>query len=39
MLETIFYKILQRVHGKEKEAKKWKGRICPKIKKKTGQIH
>jgi hypothetical protein len=34
MLESIFYKILQRIVGKQKESKKWSGRICPKIKKK-----
>lgn len=34
MLETMFYKILQRGVGKQKEVDKWQGRICPKIKKK-----
>ncbi|KAM0859353.1 hypothetical protein ACQ4PT_047273 [Festuca glaucescens] len=34
MLESIFYKILQRIVGKQKESKKWSARICPKIKKK-----
>jgi hypothetical protein len=34
MLETIFYKILQRIYTKQREAEKWTGRICPKIKKK-----
>ena len=34
MLETIFYKLLQRMVGKQKESEKWTGRICPKIKKK-----
>jgi hypothetical protein len=34
MLESIFYKILQRIVGKQKDSKKWTERICPKIKKK-----
>ncbi|KAM0830027.1 hypothetical protein ACQ4PT_066494 [Festuca glaucescens] len=34
MLETIFYKIMQRHEGKQREAEKWPGRVCPKIKKK-----
>src|SRR5438045_3486292 len=34
MLETIFYKLVQRIESKQREAKKWSGRICPKIKKK-----
>ncbi|KAM0917303.1 hypothetical protein ACQ4PT_009611 [Festuca glaucescens] len=34
MLETIFYKILQRQERKQKEGMTWTGRICPKIKKK-----
>ena len=34
MLESMFYKIMQRIEGKQKEALKWTGRICPKIKKK-----
>jgi hypothetical protein len=34
MLETIFYKILQRIETKQRESQKWTGRICPKIKKK-----
>jgi hypothetical protein len=34
MLETIFYKVLQRIETKQREAKKWTRRICPKIKKK-----
>ncbi|KAM0842405.1 hypothetical protein ACQ4PT_058394 [Festuca glaucescens] len=38
MLETIFYKLLQRNETKEREAKKWSGRICPKIKKKLDKF-
>jgi hypothetical protein len=38
MLETIFYKILQRTESKQAEAKKWPGRICPKIKKKLDKF-
>jgi hypothetical protein len=38
MLETIFYKILQRTESKQREAKKWQGRICPKIKKKLDKF-
>jgi hypothetical protein len=34
MLETIFYKILQRQESKQIEGMTWTGRICPKIKKK-----
>jgi hypothetical protein len=34
MLETIFYKILQRIETKQRESQKWTERICPKIKKK-----
>ena len=34
MLETIFYKILQRTETKQREALKMTGRICPKIRKK-----
>jgi hypothetical protein len=34
MLETIFYKILQRTETKQREAQKMTGRICPKIRKK-----
>ena len=34
MLETIFYKIMHRNVGKQKECEKWTGVICPKIKKK-----
>ncbi|KAM0902373.1 hypothetical protein ACQ4PT_019399 [Festuca glaucescens] len=33
MLETIFYKILQRQESKQREGMTWTGRICPKIKK------
>jgi hypothetical protein len=33
MLESIFYKILHRIVQKQKDAVKWQGRICPKIKK------
>jgi hypothetical protein len=36
MLETIFYKILQRIETKQRESQKWTGRICPKIKKEVG---
>jgi hypothetical protein len=38
MLETIFYKILQRTESKQAEEKKWPGRICPKIKKKLDKF-
>ncbi|KAM0904344.1 hypothetical protein ACQ4PT_018059 [Festuca glaucescens] len=38
MLETIFYKILQRTESKQKEAEKMKGSICPKIKKKLDKF-
>ena len=38
MLETIFYKILQRTESKQREADKWTGRICPKIKKKLDKF-
>ena len=38
MLETIFYKIMQRMESKPKEAEKWTGRICPKIKKKLDKF-
>jgi hypothetical protein len=38
MLETIFYKILQRIESKRREAEKWTGRICPKIKKKLDKF-
>jgi hypothetical protein len=38
MLETIFYKIMQRNEGKQREALKWAGRICPKIKKKLDKF-
>ena len=34
MLETIFYKLMNRVYSKQVEAQKWPGTICPKIKKK-----
>jgi hypothetical protein len=34
MLETIFYKMMERVDTKHKEAVKWPGTICPKIRKK-----
>ncbi|KAM0839990.1 hypothetical protein ACQ4PT_059958 [Festuca glaucescens] len=34
MLETLFYKMMHRNVGKLKEADKWTGTICPKIKKK-----
>jgi hypothetical protein len=34
MLETIFYKILQRTETKQREAQKMTSRICPKIRKK-----
>jgi hypothetical protein len=30
MLETIFYKIMQRVEIKQIEVEKWTGTICPK---------
>jgi hypothetical protein len=38
MLETIFYKILNRNAGKLKECEKWHGTICPKIKKKLDKL-
>jgi hypothetical protein len=37
MLETLFYKIMQRTESKQRESKKWTGRICPKIKKKMNK--
>ncbi|KAM0866609.1 hypothetical protein ACQ4PT_042520 [Festuca glaucescens] len=38
MLETIFYKLMQRVETKQEEAEKWPGTICPKIKKKLDKF-
>jgi hypothetical protein len=38
MLETIFYKIIQRTKSKQSEAKKWQGRIFSKIKKKLDKF-
>uniref|UniRef100_A0ACD5UW30 Uncharacterized protein n=1 Tax=Avena sativa TaxID=4498 RepID=A0ACD5UW30_AVESA len=38
MLENMFYKIMHRIVGKNKEAEKWPGRICPKIKKKLDKF-
>jgi hypothetical protein len=38
MLETIFYKIMQRVETKQREAEKMSGTICPKIRKKIDKF-
>ena len=38
MLETIFYKLVQRIKGKQIDAEKWEGIICPKIKKKLDKF-
>ena len=38
MLETIFYKLLQRIQAKQKEADTWPGPICPKIQKKLDKM-
>ena len=38
MLESIFYKIMHILQSKEKDALKWSGRICPKIKKKLDKF-
>lgn len=38
MLETIFYKLVSRIESKQKEAQKWTGIICPKIKKKLDKF-
>lgn len=38
MLETIFYKIMQRQETKQRDANTWTGRICPKIKKKLDKF-
>ena len=38
MLEKVFYKMMHSVLGKNNEAKKWPGRICPKIKKKLDKM-
>jgi hypothetical protein len=38
MLETIFYKIMHRMVGKQKECETWTGTICPKIKKKIDKM-
>jgi hypothetical protein len=38
MLETIFYKLVQRIENKQKEAEKWTGTICPKIRKKLDKF-
>jgi hypothetical protein len=38
MIETIFCKILQRTETKQREARKWTERICPKIKKKMDKF-
>jgi hypothetical protein len=34
MLETVFYKMVDIIVSKQKEAEKWHGTICPKITKK-----
>ena len=34
MLDYIFWKISNRMVGKQREAEKWTGRLCPKIQKK-----
>ena len=38
MLETIFYKLMNRIVSKQKESDGWTGRICPKIKKKMDKL-
>ena len=38
ILETIFYKLLKRIESKQRESKKWAGRICPNIKKKLDRF-
>jgi hypothetical protein len=38
MLELLFHKSMQRILSKQKEAEKWSGRICPKIKKKLDKF-
>jgi hypothetical protein len=38
MLETIFCKLVQRIENKQKEAEKWTGTICPKIRKKLDKF-
>jgi hypothetical protein len=38
MLENLFYKMVHRIVGKNKEAQTWPGRICPKIKKKLDKF-
>lgn len=32
-METVFYKMVDRIVSKQKEAEKWHGTICPKIRK------
>ncbi|KAM3198316.1 hypothetical protein ACQJBY_073454 [Aegilops geniculata] len=34
MLDYIFHKLANRIVGKQREAEKWSGRLCPKIQKK-----
>jgi hypothetical protein len=38
MLETLFYKIMQRTESKQRESKKWIGRIFPKFKNKMDKF-
>jgi hypothetical protein len=38
MLENLFYKMMHRIVGKQKEQENWPGRICPKIKKKLDKL-
>jgi hypothetical protein len=38
MLENVFYKIMHRTVSKQKEAEKWTGTICQKIKKKLDKL-
>jgi hypothetical protein len=38
MLEMLFYKQMQRNLSKQRDAAKWHGRICPKIKKKLDKL-
>ena len=38
MLDTIFYKMMQRIETKKREALKWPGTVCPKILKKLDKF-
>ena len=38
MLESIFYKLVQRIVSKQQEPEKWTGTICPKIRKKLDKF-